>query len=349
MKKSLFCLIGLVLVVGLLGAHAAEPSTGAIHYFDEENMRHLTLVKADFGNTNLTVRFASSPGSASTWIGSGQRKDKEMLFALIVNEGEERGTFFIAEISESKVKITYKPGQKEPMDAGINGEYRRANEPKRVQLAKKEFQLAHDVLVENLKMATKSWDAKDKPALAMWKDQWLTMRQRWLDTAMKRPPAPAQDAKAKPVDAALEKSAENWDYLARATADGYYWLGEMTDPKTDLGWDGDYRDFGGGYASLRLSKDGKLRLSLSSQRIHEEEASVLDATALPAQISKAKNGDLTAEFAVTDAEVTDPTKKVKVKLTKIGHFLHVETQNAQRSAGLGWFDGIYRGAPVPQD
>jgi hypothetical protein len=38
-----------------------------------------------------------------------------------VGEGEDRGTVFLAEISESKVKIDYKPGQREPMDAVING------------------------------------------------------------------------------------------------------------------------------------------------------------------------------------------------------------------------------------
>lgn len=82
----------------------------------------------------------------------------------------------------------------------------------------------------------------------------------------------------------------------------------MPDAKTSLDWDGEYDDLGGGHASLRLSRDGKLRLSMSSQRIHETEAGTLEATAQPNQISRNKSNQLTAELIITDPEVTDPTK-----------------------------------------
>lgn len=345
MRTLYLALLSLTLFAPFLVA--AESASGTRHYFDEETMRHLTLEKGEFGNMNVTVRFAGDPGSMATWLGNGTRKEKELMFARTVNDGEERGTFFIAEISESKVKIGYKPGQKEPMDAGINGEFRRASDTKYLQLMKKEFQAANERLIATLKTSTKSWQASDRPALALWKDQWPALRQRWMDAALGKAPS-APDAKAAAAPDTAEKPASYWLYLAQATAQGYYFLGYMPDPKTSLDWDGEYDDLGGGHASVRLSKDGKLRLTLSSQRIGETEPGTIDASAPPEKINKAKNGDLTAEFTVTDAEVTDSAKQARVRLTKIGRYLKVETEQAQRYAGRGWFDGIYRGAPVPQ-
>jgi hypothetical protein len=87
---------------------------------------------------------------------------------------------------------------------------------------------------------------------------------------------------------------------------------------------------------------------MTSQRIHETEAGTLEATALPGNISRNQDQQLTAEFIITDPEVTDPAKLARVRLTKIGRYLHVVTEKAQRYVGKGWFDGIYRGAPVPE-
>jgi hypothetical protein len=60
-----------------------------------------------------------------------------------------------------------------------------------------------------------------------------------------------------------------------------------------------------------------------------------------------KNGSLVAEAVIKNPEVKDAAQQAWVRLTKIGRYLHVETENTQRYAGRGWFDGIYRGAPVP--
>jgi hypothetical protein len=173
--KTPVTFLTLLFALGSLSAQTADKAT----YFDETTMRHLTLEKADFGNTSITVRFAGDPGSASIWQGHGQRKDKTLLFARVANEGEDRGTFYIAEISESKVKIDYKPDQNTPQDVGINGEFRRTSETKYLQLAKKEFQAANERLIQTLKASTKSWQASDRQALALWKDQWPGLRQQW--------------------------------------------------------------------------------------------------------------------------------------------------------------------------
>jgi hypothetical protein len=122
----------------------------------------------------------------------------------------------------------------------------------------------------------------------------------------------------------------------------------MPDPKTGLGWDGEYDDLGGGHASLRVGRDGKLRVSLSSAREEGQEASTIDATAQPEQIKTGKGGELTAEFTFNDAEATVKNKPARFKLTKLGRYLRIESEDAKPYVGNGWFDGIYRGAPVPQ-
>jgi len=322
-------------------ASPAEPS----NYFDEVNKRHLTIEAGSFGNTQIGIRFAGDPGSSALWMGQGQPKDKELIFARIVSEGEDRGTFFIAKISESKVEIEFKPQQKAPQDAGINGTYRRVNESKLLQLSKKEFQAADDRLQNSLRMATKNWDRKDRPALDIWKIQWPTLRQRWLNLT-NSPVTPPTSTTAKQASSS-EKTAKDWLHAAQATARGYYFVETLPDPKTSLDWDGEYDDLGGGHASLRLGADGKLRVSLSSYRAEGEEAATIEGTTTPDQITKGKNDELIADFSVLNPEVTDPEKQAHLRLTKFGHYLHIETQNTERYASRGWFDGIYRGSPVP--
>lgn len=340
------CLLFLTLAAAV---QAAEPATGPLTYFDETTMRHLTLEKSDFDKTKVIIRFAGEPGSMGTWLGDGVRRDKVLPFGRIVGEGEDRGTSFIAEISESKAVIDFKEGQKQPQDAGINGIYRRASEAKLLQLYKKEFQAANDRLVNSLKAATKTWAAADRPALLVWKDQWPALRQRWLDLTLPKAAAPAApvDTRFAPAKPA-EPTAEHWLKMAQATARAYYFVETMPDPKTGSGWDGEYDDLGGGHASLRLGRDGKLRVSLSSARKDGQDASTVDGTAAPEMVKTAKNGDMTAEFTFTDGEATVKNKPATFKLTKIGRYLQIESQDAKPYVGNGWFDGIYRGAPVPE-
>lgn len=340
----------LFVITASIASLAAQTAPEKLTYFDETTMRHLTLEKADFGNTNVTVRFAGDPGSMGIWTGNGPRKDKSLTFARIAGEGEDRGTYFTAEISESKVVIGYREGQKQPQDAGINGLYKRASEAKLLQLYKKEFQAANDRLVASLKNATKTWAPADRPALLIWKDQWTALRQRWLDLAMPKaatvaePKTESRFAPAKPV----EPTAEHWLQMAQSTARAYYFIETMPDPKTGSGWDGEYDDLGGGHASLRLGKDGKLRVSLSSARKEGQDASQIDGTAPPEKVITSKSGEMTAEFTFSDGEATVKTKPATFKLTKIGRYLQIESQDATPYVGNGWYDGIYRGAPVPQ-
>ncbi|MEN3940411.1 hypothetical protein WJU23_03885 [Prosthecobacter sp. SYSU 5D2] len=320
---------------------AASPAEAPV-YYDEATKRYLTLEAGDFGKTRVLVRFAGDPGSMNVWTGQGSRSDKEMFFSRMVNEGEDPGVQFVAKISESKIEVDFKPQQKAPVDAGINGSYRRVNDSKLLQLAKKEFQAADERLQNSLKAGTRSWDRKDRPALDLWKEQWPALRQKWVDLFSSQPSG-AGSEKASVTD----KTAKDWVNVAQATARGYYFVETLPDPKTGLGWEGDYFDLGGAHINLRLGQDGKLRATLVNYRMPGDEAATLEATFQPEEMREEKNGTLVAEAVVKDAEVKEEAQQARVRLTKTGRYLQVETENTRRYAGRGWFDGIYRGAPVP--
>ncbi|SKB04760.1 hypothetical protein SAMN02745166_04095 [Prosthecobacter debontii] len=309
-------------------------------YYDESGKRYATLSSGDFGSNRITIRLAGDPGSLNEWRGQGQRQGKEMAFARIVGEGESPGTFFVAKITDSRLEIDYKPQQKAPQDAGINGSYRRVNESKLLQLAKKEFQAADERLQASLKNAAKVWDRRDRPALDLWKELWPGLRQRWIALS----PSNLGAAKA---GSTSEKNSADWVWAAQATARGYYFVETQPDAKTALGWEGEYDDLGGGHASLRLGADGKLRLNLASFRIEGDEATTVEATAAAADLTEEKNGRLTAKFTLPATEQTTGDQQPQITLTKIGRYLVVETDHAEKLTPRGWFDGIYRGAPVP--
>lgn len=351
--------------------HAAESVSDA-YYYDEATMRYFHLKNSGVGVAEVDVRFASSPGSDGRWVGSGQRKDKELVFARIVGEGEDRGTYFIADVGDSKVVVRYKPNQSKTEDAGILGTYHRVNDAKRLQLVRKEFAAANEHLVTSLKSALKSWDAKDKPALLLWKDQWPWMRQHWLEVNLASPQAgretapkgaPAKDAFKKETAAPVpDKDPEYWFKMAQVTAYGAGFVDTRPVAKTGLEWDGEYDDFTGGHVTARLEKNGRLRLAFNFTRGPGDSASgSIETSAPPENLSKSKEGYLTANFtyistnvdpdadpeAVAKAKEAAKANPITIKLTKIGHYLRVEMEHAERVAGRGWFDGIYRGAPVP--
>lgn len=345
MRNALFAFIGLFLQLGLVPELKAQSEK--VCYFDETTMRYLTLEKSDFGSTDIQVRFAGDPGSMALWVGNGVKKDKTLHFARSAGEGEDRGAAFVAEIAESKVEIRFKEGQKAPQDAGINGVYKRISETKQAQLAKKEFQAANERLSTALKAAGKSWQAADRWALNLWKEQWPLLRERWTSLAPSASlsSAPAEKLPTKPQ----EPGTEMWLKLAQATARGYIFIETLPDPKTPTGWDGEYDDMGGGHASLRLGRDGKLRVSLSSQRLSAGEPSTIDGVIPPQKLSSGKNGELTAVLEFQDADSVVPKKPLRITLTKAGHYLQIETEDAQPHVGLNWLDGVYRGSPVPQE
>lgn len=342
MTRARFLCLATVLVS--FSSWAADAFEGG-HYFDEVGMRHLMLDKAGFGSTRVTMRSAAAPGSSGLWTGIGQRKDKQLTFAQEVEEGGDRGTFYIANVSESKVDVTIKPGQQKAQDAGLVGSYHRVSDTKLLSLAKKESQAATARLVASLQAASKSWKAKDHSALAIWKEQWPMMRQRWLDMSAAPKVAKGAPPSKAPVAPPSDKTPEYWFKLAEATALGYGFVETLPDPKVGTEWKGEYDDFAGGHVSISPMRDGGLHVTLSFSRAGDAQTGTMDGTAKPEQVKEGKNGELTADLSYSDPEVKDGSPPATIHLIRSGRYLQVETKQAQRYAARGWFDGVYRGAP----
>lgn len=328
---------------------AVEPAMS--RYFDEVGMRHLTL-KPLTGNRaiEVSVRWAADPGSMAVWQGQGTRQENQIVFAAVVEEGQERGTFFIAKGGESKMEIGFRPGQKMPQDSGILGVYRHISDEKFLHLARKESQAADDRLAAALKNASRTWPTEDKQMVVDWKAQWPGLRERWMNIAYQAPEAPkptsSQPFAADKKQAVPEKGAGYWLKLAQTTALGYSFMQQQPDAQSKRSsWDGDYNDGFGGGVNIRRLKDGRLRVSLSCSRVSELQGMDLSG-AIPAKSVKSKNGELTAEGVFIRQEVSEDAKEVRVTLRRKSGFLWVETQAKPLPGSKAWLDGIYRWAPA---
>lgn len=318
------CLLAAAPVANAADAPAAEGS-----YFDETTQRHLSVRRGEFGSLRVTVRFAGDPGSEARWEGLGRVQDKQLLFAPIVGEDQTPGVYFTGRLSESKLEIGFKPGQRTPQDMGINGNYRRISEARLLQLARKEAAAAADRLAAAWKNTARQRPTAERAGFADWKQQWPELEARWLALAGTRQPAELELARA------------------HARARAYVFVETPADPAASQGWEGEYDDFGGGHASLRTGRDGTLRLTLNCYRLNESGAGELSATATPADQGKNADGHPTAELSVSRQADAPAHLPLKIRLTKFGRYLRVATEPAPTDARRGWFDGFYRGHPVP--
>jgi hypothetical protein len=349
-----------LLWIATVGQAAAPVVT---HYLDEATNRQAIVTDGDFGKVTIVFRFVGGPGSFGRWYGDGNRKDSEITFSQTVGEDQERGTVFVAKATETKLEVAFKPKQRMPVDAGINGTYRHISEEKRMSLAKKESGSSDDALALSLRNAPKAWPGEDRSVAAEWKSRWPDLRKRWMSLVFK-PAAPATPATApggkpplgtgssfgsKSGDTATPApSADYWTTLSETTGMGIAFINQPLD-KNVPDADGDYDDGFGGHVMLRTGSDGALRFTLSCVRGLDGQTGDLIGKILPAQIIKEKNGAFTATYTHNDSSLKPEEKQATVKLHKAGHFLTVETQNADRYHGRAWFDGIYRWMPVPKE
>ncbi len=344
----------LLAVAATATLHALE-APREVHYYDETTNRHLTVTNGDFGKVLVAIRSIGGPGSFSRWLGDGNRKDKEIIFAQTVGEDQERGTFFVAKGGESKLEVGYKPGQREPQDAGINGLYRHITEEKRLSLARKEFDFADDALAQLFKTAPKSWAVEDRPAAGEWKNHWADLRVRWMGLIFKPAIIPvtktAPGTAPKPSDIVPpEKQADYWIALSETTGMAIAFISAPMDKLIPPGWEGDYDDGFGGHVNLRMRDKGVMRVSLTCTRgSGDGQTAELSGDIPAASLKSEKNKDLITTYTHTDAELKPADKPAVVRLRKFGHFLFVETGHAERYAGRAWFDGIYRWTPPPKE
>ena len=355
MKSCLQPLRTSVLAFFLLAAcgRAAEPLT-TTYFYDEESMRYLTLRQTSATSVEVIMRWASEPGSTGMWTGQGNRKDNLLTFAALVDEGQDRGSYFIAKGGESKMEILFKPGQKMPQDPGILGIYRRVSDEKRLQLARKESQAADERLGVTLKEAAHSASGADKTVPADWKARWPALLGRWMRIAyqptepVKAKPAPPSVAGAGKDTPTPEKDVEYWLKRAQATAAAYGFMQQQTVLKSSS-WDGEYDDGFGGHVSIRRAKDGKLRVNLNCTRVNENQGSDL-AGQIPPDSVNSKNDETTAAAVFIETDVPEAAKEVSITLKRKGSFLWVETKRKATPPGsLSWFDGIYRWSEVPKE
>jgi len=331
------CLVALAAV-----AEAEVESPKTVHYYDEASFRHVMVTEGEKGAVSFVVRW-SNPDYFTQWIGDGIRKEDELIVSQITGEDTPRGTHFVGKIRESKLEIAYVPGELEPQDAGINGNYSRISADKVLSLAKKEYKAADDHLDEILKTAPKTWPGADRRVLGPWKDRWPGLRENWVKLVFEPAALPASDRKA------LEGKTEYWIALMEATglAQGFI-AGTMFEKAAEPGWDGEYDDGFGGHVSLRRGADRSLILSMSYYRGSGMEPETSELTGRIPAASQAQEGDVfTANYTHTPPELPTGTVPAKIKLRKAGHFLTVETQDAGRYVKRGWFDGVYRWGPVP--
>jgi len=342
-----------VLVLSLLTACVRGADRPAVaHFYDEETMRYLTLRPTSATGVEVIMRGASEPGSTGAWIGQGNRKDNVVTFAAVVDEGQDRGSYFIAKGGESKMEILFKPGQKMPQDPGILGIYRRVSDEKRLQLARKESQAADERLNAALKAAAHNWSAVDKPVPADWKARWPELLGRWMKISY-QPPEPPKAKPSQPFAAGKntptpEKDAEYWLKLAQVTAAASGFIQQAPVLMTSS-WDGEYDDGFGGHVSIRRAKDGKLRVNLTCTRVNENQGADL-AGQIPVEAVKTKNDESTASAVFIEADVPEETKEISITLKRKGGFLWLETKRKATPPGsLSWFDGIYRWSAVPAE
>lgn len=351
MRHSLRSLSQVVLsLVLVVSAESAEVPTVS-HYFDEVGQRYLTLQSLGGTKVNVLLRWAVDPGSAGIWAGNGERRDNQWLFAATVEEGQDRGAFFIAK-GEAKLEVSFRPNQKMPQDPGILGIYRHVSDEKLTQLMKKEFQAADDRLGLALKNASRTWAPEDKGMSGDWKSHWPVLRERWMALAYQAPalPKPKPGQLAPPAaareGALKEKDANYWLKLAQATALGYSFVQQPPDAKSKGEWDGEYDDGFGGHVSIRRAKDGKLRVTLTCTRFGELQGMDLSGT-IAAEALKTKSSESTGEGVFSEQETA---KETHVSLRRKGGFLWLETKRKDPlPSKAAWFDGIYRWMPVPTE
>ena len=353
-SRSKFLIIAWISGISGFTVLTSFADTALSHYFDEESGRHLTLDESDIPRVLVEFRFPGDPGFFSRWSGRGTRVEREITFTRNVGEEEPRGSNFLAVVGASRVKIDFAPGQLEPGDEGLNGEYRRLSEEKRQSMAIKDFKSAEAALEK----ALKNLGQAKEPAIVEFKKRWPDLRTRL--TALRFPSASTATPAPKPAPSSTVPAASAAQAPPEESPD--YWLTQIETTGMAISFanqpfpeavippdgSGDYDDGFGGRASLRASDDGTFRVAFGWQRGDLEAMGSDLSLDIPAdKVIKDRDGDWTATLSYQDPNLAPGDAPAQFRIQKSGRFLLVTSENTTRYTGKAWLDGIYRWGPIP--
>lgn len=348
---SEFRIVILLVILSAPGLSAAPPVT----YLDEAGARFITIETLEGGRLDVSLRTVGGPGSYGRWTGRGQQMPKGIEFSQKAEGDAAAGPLYLATGGQARLTVKLKPGQAGAQDAGLSGVYRHVSDEKVASLAKKDDDAAGKKLDEAFKMASHKAPAEDKPAYAEWKKAWPGLRDRLVALSTSRPAAPGQQATAtKPVPGeagglSTEKQAAYWIQRAETTVAAMNFISAGVPLGLKSGWEGNYEDGVGGSIEIFVVSNGDARFNLTAARGPDGAGGNIEGRVPAKTIKTAKDGTSTGEFIDNNAELKDGEQQTLLHFRRIGHFLVVESQYAERYAGRGWFDGIYVKRPPAKE
>jgi len=339
-----------VMLLAVLSApvvSAAPPLT----FMDEAGSRFITIETLEGGRVDVSLRTVAGPGSYGRWSGRGEQKPKAIEFSQTVDDGTAAGPVYVVTGGQARLTVKLKPGQPGAQDAGLSGVYRHVSDEKIASLAKRDEAAAGKNLDEAVRMASRKAPAEDKPAYVEWKKLWPGLRDQLVALSMSRAPAPGGPAApVKPVAGQApalppEKQAAYWMQRAETTAAAIHFISGGVPLGLKSGWEGNYDDGFGGSIEIFVVSNGDARFTLNAGRGPDGAGGNIEGRMPAKTIKTAKDGTSTGEFVDNNSELKEGEQQTLLHFRRIGHFLVVESQYAERYAGRGWFDGIYLKRP----
>ena len=344
----------LIALSGRVSFSAPAPAASGVvvspgYFLEAAGTRILTIESQSEGKFSVSIFNLGSGGAYSRTVAIGELEDKGLVFGLRNEEGDA-GPKYLATASQTKLTVKIKPGQPGAADGGFSGNYSRMTEEKFSNVMKKDYEFTEKKLETAVRDLAKRLKPDDKPGLAEWKKRWPEIRDRVVSGKVKA----AQPATAsKPgfsTAVSQQKPASYWMGQAEALNGAINFVMNGVPLGLPPGWEGRYEDGFGGFVDLETRKSGDLVIELNSQR-GDSMNGKYDGRVPAKGIKPGRDGkEDTADFLDTNPDATkDGAPAMHVKLHRIGNFLVVETTEAQRYAGKGWFDGVYIKRSRPEE
>lgn len=332
--RHVFLVIFLLVAGSVQGFSAALPIT----YLDESGTKFIKVEALEEGKVRLSVRQSDLSGSGWSWSGMGEQKLDVIEFSLKSGEDESAGLVYLAKATATRLTVKLKPGQVGVQDERLSGVYRHVTDEKVDQLAKKEYAALEKSLDEAIKQASLKAPAEDKPGYTEWKKAWPALRDRLITASG---PKSAAQGPAPAASEPAEKPASHWWQRSKLVAAAIGFISRETPRQLKSGWEGNYEDGFGGTIEIIVVSNGDARFTINVGRGAEGAGGMIEGGIPANTIKAAKNGGTIGDFVEKNISHKDGEQPTRLHFRRIGHFMIVESQHAERYAGRGWFDGIY--------